>query len=117
MVTLFVGCATVTPTRRATPTDVRAGALLAVTNNHFEDLVVYWRKGEVDVALGAVGGLTARRFSVPPALLGDGLNARLSAGRRGQRATLVSPAFDAGHRATITWIVDQVGGGYAVVVW
>jgi hypothetical protein len=109
--TLTIGCATAMPTRRATPADARAVALLAVTNNHFEDLVVYWRKGDVDVALGVVGGLTERRFGVPPALLGDGLNVRLSAGRRGQRSTLVSPAFDAGHRATISWILDYQAAG------
>lgn len=90
--------------------------LIEVTNNNFDDLVVYWRKGEVDIALGVANGMTTRRFIITPALLGDGMGVQLALGRRGERAGHVSSVFDLRPRARASWIVDYPGGLSTVVV-
>jgi hypothetical protein len=90
--------------------------VVEVTNNNFEDLVVYWRKGETDVALGVVDGMTTRRFAISPALLGDGLAIKLAIGVRGQRASHASTVFALSPRATAAWIVDHRAGLSTVVV-
>jgi hypothetical protein len=90
--------------------------IIEVTNNNFEDFVVYWRKGEVDIALGVANGMTTRRFVVSPALRGDGLGVYLAMGPRGQRASIVSTVFDLPSRATASWIVDYRNGLTTVVV-
>lgn len=98
------------------PHPSRNAAVVEVTNNNFEDLVVYWRKGQIDVALGVANGMTTRRFAVPPALLGDGLTIQLAIGARGQRASHASTVFDLPPRAIAAWIVDYRAGLSTVVV-
>jgi hypothetical protein len=90
--------------------------IVEVTNNNFEDLVVYWRKGEVDIALGVATGMTTRRFAISPALRGDGLGVSLAIGPRGRRAAVVSTTFDLPSRATASWVVDNKAGLTTVVV-
>lgn len=90
--------------------------LIEVTNNNFEDLVVYWRKGEVDIALGVADGMNTRRFIITPAMLGDGIGVQLAIGPRGQRATHASSMFDLQPRAIASWIVDYRAGLSSVVV-
>ncbi|MGQ0642158.1 MAG: hypothetical protein ACT4P6_15530, partial [Gemmatimonadaceae bacterium] len=113
---LFTGCAPLALRRPATPPGEREVAIIEVANKNFEDLVIYWRKAEIDIPLGVVPGMTSRRFFANPAMLGDGLGAQLSAGLRGQRAIQVSSHFDAGPRARVSWVVDYKLGTSAVVV-
>ncbi len=114
--TVVIGCVPMVLQRPATPPAARDGAVVEVTNKNFEDLVVYWRKGEIDIPLGVASGMTTGRFVIPPALMGNGLGVQLAIGPRGQRASRVSSVFDAGPRATVSWIVDYRLGTSAVVV-
>jgi hypothetical protein len=81
-------------------------AALEVTNKNWEDLLVYISKGESEMRLGIVPGLSTRTLFVPASFIASGTGFQLVAGPRSAPRRYISQPFDASPGRSIYWIVD-----------
>jgi hypothetical protein len=108
---LLLLCAVVacTPTSTRSATRellVRENSALEVTNRNWEDLLVYITKGESELRLGVVPGLSTRTLFVPAPFIASATGFQLVAGPRSAPRRYISQTFDVSPGHSIYWIVE-----------
>jgi hypothetical protein len=74
-----------------------------VENQHLQEMRVYLIRGSTPIALGSVGTMERRTFTLPTALLGHGGVLRLMADPLGSRATFTSDWIPAAPGDHVRW--------------
>jgi hypothetical protein len=89
---------------RAAPTN--RAVVVRVTNNSWDDLIVYLGNGDGRFRLGKVPGMTTHALSIPNAVIGGGTGLQLVAGPRNAPHAHGSAVFDVAPGRSIWWTIE-----------